>query len=431
MLRGLFYAPSRLVPTCTAAPWQLISQAQLSDEVPRISDIWRNDYQWSLPVTFLAETQPPTALQWARRRGPGLNHAQLHSLFRKRQIKLFLPATAQVKSISERAQLPEGSQLLFPTQATAGQPASRSTSLSQPDLTTKAALALAELLRQSVLHKDDELLVINKPAGLAVQGGPGVKLSLDKIMGSALSFGSLEQPRLVHRLDRDASGCLVIARTADSAAWLSQAFAQHAIAASSPDAVYTGATVQRVYLAMVEKSEHLALNPQGVIKDPLMGPGGSLQLATTLYRVLHSNDDVALMQLTPKTGRKHQLRIHCARALSAPILGDARYGMTRNDVQRKVLADLNTFNSQVDRATLRSDQAVDSTDMPVAHAEADHTTADMRNDLESCGALSVMPLQLHCQTVCLRKPRQQAIGVTSEPSHSMQALMRLFGWRTT
>ena len=67
--------------------------------------------------------------------------------------------------------------------------------MSQPDLTTKAALALAEHLRQSVLHKDDELLVINKPAGLAVQGGPGVKLSLDKIMGSALSFGSLEKPR--------------------------------------------------------------------------------------------------------------------------------------------------------------------------------------------------------------------------------------------
>ncbi|KAL0044980.1 hypothetical protein WJX82_004108 [Trebouxia sp. C0006] len=396
MLRGVLSARSRLVP-CFTAPWQLTSQAQLCDEVPRISDIWRNDYQWSLPVTFLAETQPPTALQWARRRSPGLNHAQLHSLFRKRQIKLFLPSTAQVKSISERAQLPE------------------------------------EHLRQSVLHKDDELLVINKPAGLAVQGGPGVKLSLDKIMGSALSFGSLEQPRLVHRLDRDASGCLVIARTADSAAWLSQAFAQHATAASNPGAIYKGATVQREYIAMVEKSDHLAQNPQGVIKDPLMGPGGSLQPATTVYRVLHSNDAVALVQLTPKTGRKHQLRIHCARALSAPILGDARYGMTRNDVQRKVLADLNMFNSQVYRAPVQSDQPHDSADMPVACAKADQTTADMRDDLESFGALSVMPLQLHCQSVCLQKPRacQQAIRVTAEPSLSMQALMRLFKWRTT
>ena len=132
-------------------------------------------------------------------------------------------------------------------------------------------------------------------------------------------------------------------------------------------------------------------------------------------------------------GRKHQLRIHCARALSAPILGDARYGMTRNDVQRKVLADLNMFNSQVYRAPVQSDQPDDSADMPVACAKADQTTADMRDDLESFGALSVMPLQLHCQSVCLQKPRarQQAIRVTAEPSLSMQALMRLFKWRTT
>ncbi len=130
-------------------------------------------------------------------------------------------------------------------------------------------------------------------------------------------------------------------------------------------------------------------------------------------------------------GRKHQLRIHCARVLSAPILGDARYGMTRNAVQRKVLADLNTFNSQVDRATLQPDQPVDSADMPVAYAKADQTTAKMRDDLENSGGSSVMPLQLHCRSVCLQKPRQQAISVTAEPSHSMQALMRLFGWRTT
>ena len=130
-------------------------------------------------------------------------------------------------------------------------------------------------------------------------------------------------------------------------------------------------------------------------------------------------------------GRKHQLRIHCARALSAPILGDARYGMTRNDVQRKVLADLNTFNSQADRAIMQSDQPDDSAHLPVAYAKVDQTTADMRDGLESFDALSVMPLQLHCQSVCLQKPHQQAIRVAAEPSQSMKGLMRLFGWRTT
>ena len=130
-------------------------------------------------------------------------------------------------------------------------------------------------------------------------------------------------------------------------------------------------------------------------------------------------------------GRKHQLRIHCAQALSAPILGDARYGMTRNDVQRKVLADLNMFmNSQVARAAMHSGQPVGFADRPVACAKADQITGDMRHDLESSVALSVMPLQLHCQSVCLQKPCQQAISVTAEPSQSMQALMRLFEWRT-
>jgi hypothetical protein len=96
---------------------------------------------------------------------------------------------------------------------------------------------------------------------------------------------------------------------AGSVTWSYQGFAIHhclLITASILDfcpMLSAGATVQRDYIAMVEKSDHLALNPQGVIKDPLMGPGGSLQPAITLYRVLHSNDAIALMQLTPKTGR--------------------------------------------------------------------------------------------------------------------------------
>ncbi|KAL3151023.1 hypothetical protein ABBQ38_012894 [Trebouxia sp. C0009 RCD-2024] len=100
--------------------------------------------------------------------------------------------------------------------------------------------------------------------------------------------------RLVHRLDKDASGCLVIARTSDSAAWLSQAFAQHSNAALHPALVHTGATVQREYIALVEQSTTLAASPQGTITDPLMGSGGVLQPATTLYKTLCSNERVAL-----------------------------------------------------------------------------------------------------------------------------------------
>ena len=137
---------------------------------------------------LLILTQPShgTALQWAKRRGPRLHHGLLHSLFRKGKIKLFLPSDSKIKTITAHFPLPEGSQLLIPRQALLAQQTSQP-SANKPDLTTSAALALCEKLRRSVLYKDEELLVINKPQELAVQGGQNIKLSLDTIMDTALA----------------------------------------------------------------------------------------------------------------------------------------------------------------------------------------------------------------------------------------------------
>ena len=110
------------------------------------------------------------ARQWAKRRGPALNHAHLHSLFRKHKIKLFVPATAQIKSISENSELPEGSQLLIPKDAVLPDVhRQENQTRSLPDLSTAQAIELADRLKQSVLHQDDDLLVINKPAGLLLK----------------------------------------------------------------------------------------------------------------------------------------------------------------------------------------------------------------------------------------------------------------------
>ena len=103
-----------------------------------------------------------------------------------------MPTTSQVKSIPEHFQLPEGSQLLIPNFAL--QPQQPKTQVKQ-DTGTKAALNLAQKLRHNILYKDNELLVLNKPPGLAVQGGPGITLSLDHIMQSALKFDSKDSPR--------------------------------------------------------------------------------------------------------------------------------------------------------------------------------------------------------------------------------------------
>lgn len=118
-----------------------------------------------------------------------MHHGLLHSLFRQHKIKLYLPLGSKIKTIPEHFKLPEGSQLLIPYQAVTTRQSSAS-STKQPDLTTPAALALCDKLRCSVLYRDEELLVINKPQNLAVQGGHKIILSLDKIMQSALAVGN-------------------------------------------------------------------------------------------------------------------------------------------------------------------------------------------------------------------------------------------------
>lgn len=178
--------------------------------------------------------------------------------------------------------------------------------------------AEAASLRRQVLHCDDEVLVINKPPGLAVQGGSGLHQHLDAML-DALRFGG-ERPRLVHRLDRDTSGVLLLARTLTSAANLAKAFRTHAI--------------RKLYWAMVAG---VPTRPSGRIDlrlAKLPGPKGERvavvedggDRAITEYRTIEQiGGRFAWLALEPETGRTHQLRAHCE-ALAMPILGDRKYG---------------------------------------------------------------------------------------------------------
>lgn len=114
----------------------------------------------------------------------------LRSLFRKGQIKLFLPSTLQIKTIPEHFKLPNSSKLLIPNYAVPAQP-----SQPVPNVNTEAAQAIAKQLQHSVLYRDEELLVINKPQNLPVQGGSRILLSLDQVMQTALKFDSTDAPR--------------------------------------------------------------------------------------------------------------------------------------------------------------------------------------------------------------------------------------------
>lgn len=177
-------------------------------------------------------------------------------------------------------------------------------------------------MQRLVLYRDEWLIVLNKPPGLPTQGGPGITRHLDGLLDT-LRDGAADRPRLVHRLDRDTSGVILIARTPGVAAKLAAAF--------------RGRDVLKTYWAVVAGRP---VPVEGEIDLPLMrvtGQGGERTAparrgdpdavrAITGYRTLdHAARKLAWLELTPLTGRTHQLRVHCA-ALSAPILGDGKYG---------------------------------------------------------------------------------------------------------
>lgn len=181
--------------------------------------------------------------------------------------------------------------------------------------------AIASELLDLILHQDDHLIVLNKPHGLAVQGGPGIVKHLDGML-DGLRQDSPHRPRLVHRLDRDTSGVIVLARTPGVAAKLAAAF--------------RGRDVKKTYWAVVSGRP---IPPEGRIDLPLLRYAGArgersvpatrddedAQRAVTDYRTVdHAGQRLAWLDLAPITGRTHQLRVHCV-ALGTPIVGDLKY----------------------------------------------------------------------------------------------------------
>ena len=165
---------------------------------------------------------------------------------------------------------------------------------------------------------DSNILAINKPAGLAVQGGSRIVNNLDSML-DFLTFDADERPRLVHRLDKDTSGVLILARQRKTAAVLSEAFRTHK-ARKVYWAIVLGVprpTVGLVELPLVKKR---GLGGDKVVVD------GEGKRAITRYRVIdNAARKAAWLSLEPLTGRTHQLRVHC-NELGTPILGDRKYG---------------------------------------------------------------------------------------------------------
>lgn len=171
-----------------------------------------------------------------------------------------------------------------------------------------------------VITRTKGALVLNKPPGLATQGGTNTFNHVDGLLDAYIEGEDDPRPRLVHRLDKDTSGVLLVARTPGSAAFFSKRF--------------SGRSAKKIYWALVVGVPEVR---EGVIEAPLAkqpGSGGEKMhvdhengaAAKTKYRVVDkAGDKAAWLELQPLTGRTHQLRVHCA-AMGNPIVGDGKYG---------------------------------------------------------------------------------------------------------
>jgi 23S rRNA pseudouridine955/2504/2580 synthase len=250
--------------------------------------------------------------RWFKTHYASLPHSRLEKLLRTGQVRV------------------DGGRAKASTRLAAGQTV-RIPPLSDtpPAPAPKHALSKADhaFLASITLHEDDDLLVLNKPSGIAVQGGTKTTHHIDRLL-EGLGDGPETRPRLVHRLDRDTSGVLVIAKRRAVAAKLGRAFQTR--------------SVRKIYWALL----HGVPKPsQGKVDAALVKAGGPdgdrvrkarpgekdiAQSAVTHYSVVdRAGQKVSFVSLKPVTGRQHQLRAHMA-IIGHPILGDGKYEGDKN-----------------------------------------------------------------------------------------------------
>lgn len=248
--------------------------------------------------------------RWFKVHFPSVRHGELEKYLRKGQVRV---AGGRAKS---NRRLEAGEDIRIP-------PLSESPPKKKPAFDPKDAADVREM----IVFEDAEIMALNKPFGLAVQGGSKMTHHLDGMLASLEKDG--ERPRLVHRLDKDTGGLMLVAKTRQAAQRLGDVFKSHDV-----DKIYWAVTAGAprpregtINLAIAKKMMRVA---DGEAERVVPAEGESAKKAITDYQTLEEvGHGVAFLAMRPVTGRTHQLRVHAA-AVGCPIIGDGKYGGARS-----------------------------------------------------------------------------------------------------
>lgn len=280
--------------------------------------------------------------RWFLREYPALSLSRLQKLLRTKQIKV------EGKRAETSTRLSAGQELRIP-------PLDNEKALPENKVLSKND---ADFITSLVIYKDKDIIVINKPSGLAVQGGTNTTRHVDGML-EALKFELNEKPKLVHRIDKNTSGILVLARNRKSADMLTKAFREKKI--------------NKTYLALVRGCPE---PKEGIIEYNLEKVGEKMEVvedgqkALTEIKVLdNTGKKFALVEAHPLTGRTHQIRAHLE-AIGTPIVGDDKYFGEKRERFQQIQDKLYLHAYKIDLSDIYNKKTVITADLPKHFVEA-------------------------------------------------------------